>query len=208
MLDKIPTKVDGLRVQQASNCFKKRSTCKRDLDTRVQQPYGLLNTRQTCAACEAVTRESYPSRLKNRDGDFLPLNRDTASCHTVAGTWAARLRAMLPPAVANEQHEAPHRKEKENVSPLTGVALANAKLAARVRRVVKSLIRVTTRLATAQHHSVDCGFLLHFRLALASPIRGRGLSYLSRFLLLCSLCVLSSVVHAHLQSLFSAEVFA
>lgn len=161
------TEVQVCAVQQASNCFRRRS-CKRDLDTRVQQPQGLLNTRQTCAACEAVTRESYPHWPKGWCGDFPVLNRETASCHRCAGTWLAPLRRVL--ALGHARQATAHRPTgKVNDNPLTGIALVNAlpedQPASWVRRVVKSLARVTTRLATVQYHSEDCGFpfLSHFR---------------------------------------------
>lgn len=68
-LEQLAGQVHGLRVQQAAVialCVARSS----DLDTRVQQPLGLLNTRLTCAACGAVTRGSYPHWPNGWCGDF------------------------------------------------------------------------------------------------------------------------------------------
>lgn len=121
MLDFSTSKDEILDVQQA--ICPQRS--KHILDSRDQLPRGLLNTCRACVCALGLSLWNLPSlgnkagllsgsRDSGRSRAFL-LSRKTALRHKFAGTWAARLRAMLPPAVANEQHEAPHRKEKENV---------------------------------------------------------------------------------------------
>lgn len=162
------TTIQVCHVQQASNCFRRRS-CKRDLDTRVQQPQGLLNTRQTCAACEAVTRESYPHWPKGWCGDFPLLNRKTALRHTVAGTWRAPLRRVLALGHA-ENSQSTGQQMKENVSPLTGARKSQC-IGERDTRDGKAIRFALTHSEPRQwnsgtlRHSEDCGFLslFHFR---------------------------------------------
>lgn len=97
-----------------------RTQCKHrvTLDAQVQPPVGWLNTCLTRAACGGGhLRIVSTSASDGGCGDFPALNRETASCNTVAGKWAARLRAMLPLGHA-ENSQSTGQQTKENVRAL------------------------------------------------------------------------------------------
>ncbi len=95
------------------------SKCNRDLDTQVQPPQGTLNTRLAYAVCATASCGSSPPRLNSLGGSFPSpsLNRETASCHSGAGTWVAPLRGMLPVGYARTS-QLTGQQEKENVRAL------------------------------------------------------------------------------------------
>ena len=171
------TEVQVCAVQQASNCFRRRS-CKRELDTRVQQPQGLLNTRQTCAACEAVTRESYPHWPKGWCGDFPVLNRETASCHTVAGTWLASLRRVL--ALGHARKLPSHRPTgKVNDRAFMGMMAVGFRWLQTRRRQNANLPRATGDSPNAgKQVAEDSRLLVRFQPCLPEPC---GFPFLSHF---------------------------
>ena len=61
-----------IRHVQPAKADQTQTACRIYLETRVQPPCGRLNTCQTCNACGAVTRGSYPYRANAWYGDFLP----------------------------------------------------------------------------------------------------------------------------------------
>lgn len=235
LLDEFMISADIRGVQQVVSTYR-QSACQNELfKTQVQPAQCLLNTRKPCA-CVGVGNLSFvPALVKSRGGSFLlgdsrqtralPLNRETASCHTVAGTCAACLWAML--RLGHARKPKSHRPTvKENVSPLNAfrasirrpamaVKLPALKESGQIRRLLATscdgqsqqvaplrLRRVRKHQSYDKRgaHSEDCGFPFLLRPSLTRvPIRGTGgFSYLPVFVLLC-LCT-EVPVHLHLNA--------
>lgn len=118
------------RVQQAVAARNTRTCQNETLDTQVHPAQGgLLNTsRLTCARVRGGHLRIVSTLVNSLGGDFLlghscqtrakcPLNPETVSGHTVAGTWVARLRAMLLLGHARTS-TLTGQQMKENVSAL------------------------------------------------------------------------------------------
>lgn len=157
--------IDSLQRLWQSACVQSVELCRKNtnaLETRGQLPLGRLNTRLTHVLCGS-SPAGIVSTLANRlGGDFQPLNRETASRHTVRRNMVG-LPSGSARGRAREDRQTHRPTAKENVSSLAGVVLVNAlpddQMTAGFRRVVKSRRLVTTRVATIQHHSGNCGFL-------------------------------------------------
>lgn len=174
-------------VQQVSNTLHNTVwKCSKHLETRVQPALRLLNTCQTYAVCGLVTLESYPSRCNSRGGDFLSLNRETASCHTVAGTWLAPLWRVLALGHARTKRLT-GQQVKENVSPLGSRLLHQLNRKAGDARQNSGNTRQRKPRRAQADHSEDCGFLSLFRQSLFQSFKGvGGFSLLFVFVLLLS----------------------
>ncbi len=170
-----------------------RRTWQQVLDTQAHPPQGSVNTCLPCFACGAESCGSSPSRLNRLDGSFTSVNRETASCHSGAGTWVALLRGMLSVGYARNS-QLTGQQQNENVSPLNPDAVPRTpEQGARGKRLKargqalgrRCKERDEVRRKSPQQDSEDCGFpfaLFLFRLV-ASQFFLRG----TCFCFLCSL---------------------
>lgn len=106
--------------------------------------------------------ESHPDSLTAARGFSVCLSRETASCHTVAEKWAARLWAMLPLAavlLARNRLSGNPTNEKENDCPLTaGILSHGIRLFEPTRHLEKADTRNQTQAQWPCPHSEDSGF--------------------------------------------------
>lgn len=214
LLDEFMISADIRGVQQVVSTYR-QSACQNELfKTQVQPAQCLLNTRKPCA-CVGVGNLSFvPALVKSQGGSFLlgdsrqtralPLNHETASCHTVAGTCAARPWGML--RLGHARKPKSHRPTvKENVSPLTGArksqCIGERRRRNDVGRYGFALIRRPRQCDSGTlRHSEDCGFPFLLRPSLTRvPIRGTGGFSLLPVFVLLSLCT-EVPVHLHLNA--------
>lgn len=119
-LDQTALQVQGLRVQQVAH-YAPHITCKSNLETRDQSALGLLNTCLTCDACGSIPRGSYPFPANAGDGDFhQPLNRGTASRHTVRRNMAGPLLGGAGASAARRQQYPLRSTEGKRTASLCG----------------------------------------------------------------------------------------
>lgn len=191
-----------------------------DLDAQVSQ---LRETLVAPRACGVHYNLGIVSTLVNSlGGDFLlghsrqtrakrPLNPETVSGHTVAGTWVARLRAMLPLGHARTS-KLTGQQMKENVSALNaGNARGRTEHLRPIKLSGNQPAKGRDATACRYQHSEHCGFLSlsHFmgwRLLLTP----QGLPYFfpgGAFCFLLFLFVLISLSHSTLPDLHTCSLF-
>lgn len=170
------------------------SKCKRDLDSQLQRRHGvLLNTsRRARAACGVASLRIAPTVANRYGGEFLlghscqtralpSLNRETASCDTVAETYAGRLRALMTAVRAREETKISPASKQRKTTVLRMLQSEYADDSGDSGR-----LRASSTCNQSNAETATCGGL-RFSFALSTafdlPVRGRGFPFLSRFVL-------------------------
>lgn len=186
--------MDKFCSAQQGVTYTHNGTCKReDLHSRPQRRFGVLlsTSRQARAACGSVGPRMASASINSRGGEFPPLlSHETASCDNSAGTWLARLWAMLAVGHARKHpSHRPTRQRKRQSFACCSPSMPTTPVAPVDVMPRQHAIRATLRL----QHAEDCGFLclFHFRSGLLETCcRAKGKLQLLLGGLLCFLLFL------------------